>query len=68
MSKKFNSVMVEDLRKTLKESKNIETTDLMVVDFLNEYIDEDLVDETDLIKSDSMLDELFDYVKENAVV
>ena len=68
MSKKFNFEVVEDLKNSLKESKNVETTNEMVVEFLNEYIDEDLVKEDDVVKSESMLDELFDYVTENPVV
>ena len=65
MSKKFNSDVVEDLKNSLKENKNIETTNEIIVDFLNEYIDEELVDEEDVIKSDSMLDELYEYITES---
>lgn len=64
MSKKFNVVVVEDLRNSLKESKNVEITNDMVVDFLNEYLDEEMAEESDVVKSDSMLDELFNFVNE----
>jgi len=67
MSKKYNVVLVEDLKNSLKESKNVETSDVMVVDFLNEYIDEDLVNDEDVVKSDSMVDDLFEFVTENVV-
>lgn len=68
MSKKFNVVVVEDLKNSLRDVKNVETTNDVVVDFLNEYLDEEMTDDNDVVKSDSMLDELFDFVNENTVV
>ena len=52
------SVVLESL-----EERNVETTEDVVVDFLNEYIDSDLIEVEDVVVSESVLDELSDYVE-----
>ena len=59
---KFNLV-VENLQNSLK-SNGVEVSDSIVVDFLNEYIDENEVEDGDFIESDGILMELSDYVSE----
>ena len=56
-------VVVVDLQNSLKEVKGVEVSEVMVVDFLNDYIDESLAVEEDFrdIKSDSVLDELYEF-------
>ena len=52
------SVVLESL-----EERNVETTEDVVVDFLAEYIDSDLIEVEDVVVSESVLDELSDYVE-----
>ena len=52
------SVVLESL-----EERNVETTEDVVVDFLNEYIDSDLIEVEDVVVSESVLDELSEYVE-----
>ena len=52
------SVVLESL-----EERNVENTEDVVVDFLNEYIDSDLIEVEDVVVSESVLDELSDYVE-----
>ena len=52
------SVVLESL-----EERNVETTEDVVVDFLAEYIDSDLIEVEDVVVSESVLDELSEYVE-----
>lgn len=52
------SVVLESL-----EERNVETTEAVVVDFLNEYIDADLIEIEDVVVSESVLNELSEYVE-----
>ena len=60
---KFIGVLVMDLQNSLKEVKGVEASEVLVVDFLNEYIDESLAtdDDFDDVRSESVLDELYDF-------
>ena len=60
---KFNLVLVENLQNSLKSS-GVEVSESIVVDFLNEYIDENEVEDGDFVESDGILAELTDYVSE----
>ena len=60
---KFNLVLVENLQNSLKYS-GVEVSESVVVDFLNEYIDENEVEDDDFVESDGILTELTDYVSE----
>ena len=55
--------MVENLQNSLKSS-GVEVSESVVVDFLNEYIDENEVEDDDFVESDGILTELTDYVSE----
>ena len=58
-----NFNVVVDLQTSLKEVKGIEASEVMVVDFLNEYIDESLATDDDFsdVRSESDLNELYDF-------
>ena len=60
---KFNLVLVENLQNSLKSS-GVEVSESVVVDFLNEYIDENEVEDDDFVESDGILTELSEYVTE----
>jgi len=60
---KFNLVLVENLQNSLK-SNGVEVNEDVVVDFLNEYIDEDEVEDYDFVESDGLLTDLSNYVSE----
>jgi len=52
------SVVLESL-----EERNVETTEDVVTDFFDEYIDSDLIEVEDVVVSESVLDELSEYVE-----
>jgi len=56
-------VLVENLQNSLK-SNGVEVNEDVVVDFLNEYIDEDEVEDYDFVESDGLLTDLSNYVSE----
>jgi hypothetical protein len=60
------NVVVVDLQNSLKEVKGVEVSEMMVVDFLNGYIDESLATVADFrdISSESVLNELYDYYED----
>ena len=45
------------------EERNVETTEDVVVDFFADYIDSDLIEVEDVVVTESVLDELSDYVE-----
>ena len=59
----YNSNLIEDFKFTFKEVKGSDVSDEIVVDFLNEYIDEDLVEDEDLVKNDSIMNDFYDFME-----
>ena len=60
---KISGVVVVDLQNSLKDVKGVEVSEVMVVNFLNEYIDESLATDEDFrdVRSESVLNELYDF-------
>jgi hypothetical protein len=59
---KYNFNLVEDLKTSFREVNGSEVSEDLVVDFLNEYVYEELVSDGDVVKSDSVLEDFFDYI------
>ncbi len=57
-NEKLVAVLLESL-----EERNIEATEEMVEEFLDEYIDSELIEIEDVVVSESILDELSEYVE-----
>lgn len=60
--------LVLDLQNSLKEVKGVEAPEGLVVDFLNEYVDEEFASDEDVVKSDSVLEDLSEYVLDRTEV
>lgn len=60
-----NSILVEKLQESIKNLKGIKVSDVVLCDFLDEYVDD--VESDDVISPESLLNEFFDYADEKEI-